>query len=62
MYASRTADRDKTYLQALRELLLLLVDYTKTEVYLVCLFEARIHAHDLRKSFFGVFEGTISIV
>ena len=50
------------YLQALLELLLLLVYYTEAEVYLVGFLEAWIHAHDLGEGFLGVFERAIAIV
>jgi hypothetical protein len=53
---------DDTYVQTLVELLLLLVNYAEAEVDLVSLFEAWLHAHDLRESFLGMFEGTIAIV
>lgn len=55
-------DEGATYLQTLLELLLLLVYYTKAEVYLVGFFEARVHAHDLGEGFFGVLERAIAIV
>lgn len=51
-----------TYLQALLELLLLLVYYAEAEVDLVGFLEARVHAHDLREGFFGVLERAIAIV
>ena len=44
------------YLQALRVLLLLLVDYPKTEVNLIGLVKVWLHEHHLRKGFFGVLE------
>jgi hypothetical protein len=55
-------DREATYLQALLELLLLLVYYAEAEVDLVGFLEARVHAHDLGKGFFGVLERAIAIV
>jgi hypothetical protein len=51
-----------TYVQTLIELLLLLVNYAKTEVYLVSFFKIRLHAHDLRKGLFGMLERAIAIV
>lgn len=51
-----------TYFQTLLELLLLLVYYTEAEVYLVGFLEARVHSHDLREGFLGVFERAIAIV
>lgn len=45
-----------TYLQALRVLLLLLVDYPKTKVNFVGLVKVWLHEHHLRKGFFGVLE------
>lgn len=44
---SRVASCDATYVQALVELLLLLVNYTQTEVDLVGLLKGRLHTHDL---------------
>jgi len=41
---------------------LLLVNDAQSKVDFVRFFEVRRHAHDLRKGFFGVFEGAISIV
>jgi hypothetical protein len=43
-------------------LLLLLVNYTEAEVDFVGLFEVGLHAHDLRKRFFGMLERPIAIV
>ena len=54
--------RRDTYVQALIELLLLLVYYTQAEVDLVGLFESRFHAHDLRKCFFGVLQRSVAII
>lgn len=51
-----------SHLQTLSELLLLLVDYPKAEVDLICLFKMRFHLHDLRKRFFGVFKRAITVV
>lgn len=51
-----------TYLQALRVLLLLLVDYTKTEVYFIGLVKVWLHEHHLRKGFFGVLKRAVSVV
>lgn len=50
------------YLQALVELLLLLIDYTQAEVDFVGLFEVGSHAHDLRESFLCVVERTVAII
>lgn len=44
---SRVARCDDTNVQALIELLLLLVNYTQTEVDLVCLLKGRLHTHNL---------------
>lgn len=51
-----------SHLQTLVVFLLLLVDDTQSKVYLIGLFEIRLHAHDLRKCFFGVLEGTVAII
>lgn len=59
--ASNTATAG-TNLQALLELLLLLVDYAETEVNLVGLFKSWVHAHDLGEGFFGVLEGSVAVV
>jgi hypothetical protein len=53
---------DVTYLQTLAELLLLLIDYTEAEVNLIGLLELGSHAHNLRKGFFGMVKGSITIV
>ena len=53
---------DVAYLQTLVILLLLLVDYAKPKINFICLLEIRLHVHDLRKSFFGMFERSIAIV
>lgn len=45
--ACQGSGMDKYYLQALLVLLLLLVNYSKSEVYLVCLFEVGFHSHHL---------------
>jgi len=45
-----------TDLETLLELLLLLVNYAKSEVDLICLFEVGLHAHDLREGFLGVLQ------
>ena len=50
------------YLQALRVLLLLLVDYPKTEVNFIGLVKVWLHEHHLRKGFFGVLERAVSVV
>ena len=57
-----TTGKRATYLQTLLELLLLLVYYTKAEVYLIGFLEAWVHAHDLGEGFLGVFERAIAIV
>jgi hypothetical protein len=46
-WARRVGDNVLEAVQTLVELLLLLVDYAKAEVNLVCLFECGFHAHDL---------------
>lgn len=51
-----------TYLQTGRELLLLLVNDAETEIDLVGLLKARLHAHHLRKRLFGVLERAVAIV
>lgn len=51
-----------THLQALTELLLLLVYDAKPEVDLICLLEVRLHAHHLGKCFLRMLERAISIV
>lgn len=54
--------KDFTYVQALIELLLLLVYYTQAEVNLVCLLEVGLHAHDLGEGLLGVLEGAVAVV
>ena len=56
------SDPRDTYLQAQVELLLLLVNYTETEVYLVCLLEFWLHTHDLGESFLCVLERAVAVV
>lgn len=56
------AGEREAYLQTLLELLLLLVYYPKAEVDLVGFLEARVHAHNLGKGFFGVLKRAIAIV
>ena len=51
-----------TYLQALVELLLLLVDYTQSEVDFVGLFEIRGHSHNLRESFLRMIKRAIAVI
>ena len=51
-----------TYLQTLLVLLLLLVNYAKTEINFISLFKIRLHSHDLRKCFLSVFKRPISII
>src|SRR2546423_6260492 len=51
-----------TCLQALLKFLLLLVYYTESEVYLICLFEVGLHPHHLAESLFGMLKGAISII
>ena len=51
-----------TYLQALVELLLLLVDYTQSEVDFVGLFEVRGHSHNLRESFLRMIKRAIAVI
>lgn len=50
------------YVETLVELLLLFVNYAKTEIDLVGLFEVWLHAHDLRESLFSMFERSVAIV
>ena len=51
-----------THLQALLKLLLLLVYYSKPEIYFIRFFEVGLHSHDLAESLFGVLKRTISII
>lgn len=51
-----------TYVEALVELLLLLVNYAEAEVDFIGLLEVGLHAHHLRKCFLGVLEGSITII
>jgi hypothetical protein len=51
-----------THVQALVELLLLLIYYTESEVDLVGLFEVGLHAHHLREGLFGMLKRPIAIV
>jgi hypothetical protein len=46
---------EKTYFKTRLIFLLLLVNYTKTEINFIGLFEIRLHAHDLRESFLRMF-------
>lgn len=50
------------YLQALGELLLLLVYNSQSEIDLICFFEPRLHSHDLGESLFCVLQATVSII
>jgi hypothetical protein len=52
----------KAYLQALLILLLLFIDYTKSEVNFVCLLKIGFHPHHLRKGFFGMFQRSVSVI
>lgn len=52
----------RTYIQALVELLLLLVYYSQAEINLICLLEVGFHAHDLGEGFFGVLKRAIAVV
>ena len=45
-----------TYIQTLRKLLLLLVNYAKPEINFVGLFKVRLHLHNLRECFLGVLQ------
>jgi hypothetical protein len=54
--------RVDTYVQTLIKLLLLLVDYAETEVYLIGLLEVWLHAHNLRKGLLGMLERAIAVV
>lgn len=51
-----------SHIQALIELLLLLVDYAETEINLVCFLKTWLHGHDLGEGFFGVLKGSVPIV
>lgn len=51
-----------TYLKALAEFLLLLIDDTQPEVYFVSLVEVRLHLHDLGECLFGMLQRPIAIV
>lgn len=50
------------YLKTLAVFLLLLVYYTQAKVDFVGLFKIGLHLHDLRESFLGVIQRTVSIV
>lgn len=54
--------RDASYLEALVELGLLLVNDAEAEIYLICLFKVRLDLHDLRESLFGIFVAPVAIV
>jgi hypothetical protein len=43
-------------------LLLLLVDYTQSEINFIGLLEVWLHAHDLRERFLGMLERTVAII
>lgn len=51
-----------SYLETLLIFGLLLVNYAETKVDLICLFEVRLHAHDLRKSLFRMLKRAIAII
>lgn len=51
-----------SYLKTLVILLLLFVDYAKTEVDLVGLLEIRLHLHDLGEGLFGMVQRPVSVV
>lgn len=51
-----------TYLQTVLELLLLFVDYAESKVDLIGLLKVWLHAHNLRESFFGMFQGSVTII
>lgn len=61
-FSGRCGQRSVTYLEGLVVLLLLLVDYTQPEVYLMGLVEIRLHFHNLRKRIFGVVQGAVSVI
>jgi hypothetical protein len=52
----------RTYIQRGLVLCLLLVYYTQSEVDFVGLLEVWGHSHDLRESFFGMFQRSIAII
>lgn len=60
--ARRVRDDVLKALQTLVELLLLLVDYAESEIDFVGLLKIGGHAHDLGEGFFGVVEGSITVV
>lgn len=49
-------------IQTLVELLLLFINYAKTEVDFIGLLERGLHTHHLREGFFGVFQRPVTIV
>lgn len=51
-----------TYLETLLVLLLLLVDYAKPEVDLICLFKGRRHEHDLRERLLGMLQRSVPVI
>ena len=56
------SDTGLTNLQTVAIFALLLVNYAKTEIDFICLFEVWSHAHDLGECLFGVVERAISVI
>lgn len=52
----------ETYIQALAELLLLLVDNTQSEIDFIGLVKIRRHAHDLGKGLFCMFKRAVTVI
>ena len=53
---------DESYLQALVVLLLLFIDYPKTEIYLIRLLKVGLHTHHLGEGFLGMLKRSIAII
>lgn len=51
-----------TYVKRLLVLVLLLVDYAETEIYLMSLVKVGVHGHDLRECFLCMVQRAIAII
>lgn len=51
-----------TYIKRLLVFVLLLVDYTEAEVYLMSLIKVGVHGHNLRECLFGMVQRAIAII
>ena len=53
---------EPSYLKTLLVFLLLFINYTEPEIYLIGFFKVGLHSHNLRECFLGMFEGAITVV